>query len=271
MRAHDLEALLQPPAWSFALPDAWRRLGKTLRLIVNRRFRLALRHGVAAAIEHRHLRSLRARTVVDVGAHRGQFSLLALEVFPQAAVLAFEPLSAARKQLARLMQGEPRFRLYPMALGREAERRPLLIAARGDCSSLRAPCGPQIELEPRSRSIGSEVVPIVRLDEVLRADQLRAPTLLKIDVQGHELEVLEGVLGLLPHFEAIYVEASFRELYDGQALAGDVISWLARRSFALNGVYNLLLDGDGRAVQADLEFKRAALREAALAGHCLPR
>jgi FkbM family methyltransferase len=253
------DAPLRPPAWGLARPDAWRRLGKALRLVVRRRFRLALRHGVAAAIEHRHLRPLRARTVVDVGAHRGQFSLLALELFPRAAVLAFEPLAAARAQLARLMQGEPRFRLYPMALGREAGMRALLIAARDDCSSLRVASGAQIELEPRSRPIGSELVRVARLDEVLRPDQLQAPTLLKIDVQGHELEVLEGALGLLPHFEAIYVEASFRELYDGQALAGEVISWLARRGFALNGVYNLLLDGDGRAAQADLEFRRSTL------------
>jgi hypothetical protein len=139
-----LQAPLHPPPWELPLPGAWRRLGKALRLLVNQRFRLALLHGVAAAIEHRHLGSIRARTVVDVGAHRGQFSLLALELFPQVAVLAFEPLSAARERLARMMQGEPRFRLYPTALGGEAGERTLLIAARDDCSSLRAATGAQI-------------------------------------------------------------------------------------------------------------------------------
>jgi FkbM family methyltransferase len=248
----------------------WRRLGKALGLSFNPRFRRGLWQGVAAAIEHRHLRLARARTVVDVGAHRGQFSLLALELFPQAMVLAFEPLSLARGRLAWLLHGEPRFRLYPMALGREAGERSLLVAARDDCSSLRAATGDQMALEPRSRPVRSERVPVARLDEVLRADQLRQPALLKIDVQGQELEVLEGALGLLGHFEVIYLEASFRELYAGQALAGDLISWLARRGFALNGVYNLLLDGDGRAAQADLEFRRAALREAGLADHGQP-
>jgi FkbM family methyltransferase len=260
VRARDaLEAPLEPPPWRLPWRNSWRRLGKALRLLVNRRFRLALQHGVAAAIEHRHLGSVRARTVVDVGAHRGQFSLLALELFPRAAVLAFEPLSAARERLARLMQGEPRFRLYPMALGRETGEHSLLIAARDDCSSLRAPSRAQIEMEPRSHSVRSERVPVARLDETLGTDQLHAPALLKIDVQGQELEVLEGALRLLAHFEVIYLEASFRELYAGQALAGEVIAWLAERGFALDGVYNLLLDGDGRAVQADLEFKRAAL------------
>jgi FkbM family methyltransferase len=204
-----LPAPSPPPTWALPLSDAWRRLCKAFGLVINPRFRRGLWQGVAAAIEHRHLGSARAHAVVDVGAHRGQFSLLALELFPRATVLAFEPLTRAHRRLARLLGDEPRFRLYPMALGREAGERPLLIAARDDCSSLRAATGAQMALEPRSRSVGSERVPVARLDEVLRADQLRAPALLKIDVQGQELEVLDGALGLLSHFEVIYLEASF--------------------------------------------------------------
>jgi len=46
------------------------------------------------------------------------------------------------------------------------------------------------------------------------------------------------------------------ELYKGQALADEVIAWLRERGFALNGVYNMAYDRNGKAVQADFLFGR---------------
>jgi len=52
----------------------------------------------------------------------------------------------------------------------------------------------------------------------------------------------------------IYVECSFVELYQGQALADEVISFLREENFSLSGIYNLNYDKSGRAIQGDFLF-----------------
>jgi hypothetical protein len=89
---------------------------------------------------------------------------------------------------------------------------------------------------------------------VVHAAEIAQPALLKIDVQGYEKEVLEGVGSLLKTFAWIYVECSFMELYAGQTLAHEVITMLAKRGFRLDGVYNLSYDRNGLAIQGDFFF-----------------
>ena len=78
--------------------------------------------------------------------------------------------------------------------------------------------------------------------------------MLKIDVQGFELKCLQGCEDLLDRFQQVYVECSFVELYEGQALADEVIAWLRDRNFILQGVYNTFYDSKGAAVQGDFLF-----------------
>jgi len=54
----------------------------------------------------------------------------------------------------------------------------------------------------------------------------------------------------------VYAECSFVELYEDLALVDEVIVWLRERGFALSGVYNMPYDRSGKAVQADILFKR---------------
>lgn len=81
--------------------------------------------------------------------------------------------------------------------------------------------------------------------------------MLKLDVQGFELEALRGCESLLHCFPFVYAECSFMELYEGQALAHEVIAWLRERGFVLKGVYHMGYDGRGQAVQGDFLFRSA--------------
>jgi len=100
-----------------------------------------------------------------------------------------------------------------------------------------------------------------QLDELLRADCLPRPILLKIDVQGFELEVLEGATLLIKAIDYCYLELSYIELYKGQPLAAEVLSYLFSHGFQLAGVFNQVWTRAFGPTQADFLLIRCPARK----------
>ncbi|GAB4355526.1 MAG: FkbM family methyltransferase [Gammaproteobacteria bacterium] len=217
----------------------------------------ALRFGVAAGIEHaRVLRSLgRVSTVVDIGANRGQFALAARRCFPNARIIAFEPLAGPARVFERLFASDSGVALHRTAVGSSSGEVLIHVSARDDSSSLLPITALQSHLFPGTAEAGTEKVQVGRLADFIAGGDLTPPALLKLDVQGFELEALKGCEDLLDRFAWVYAECSFVELYQGQALGDEVIAWLRERGFALCGVYHTAYDGRGKAVQADFLFE----------------
>jgi FkbM family methyltransferase len=230
-----------------------RKLFKVLR---HADYRAALRTGrVAAAIEHeRLLKTLRCATVVDIGANRGQFALVTRHCFPQARLICFEPLSAPAKCFSDVFGADPLVCLHRVAVGKQSGEATIHVAGADGSSSLLPITALQTSLFPRTSEVRTETVQVAPLEKLVTRDQIVAPALLKIDVQGYELNTLEGCESLLGEFDFVYVECSFVELYQGQALAHEVCAYLGEHDFRLVGVYNLHYDSAGRAIQADFLF-----------------
>jgi hypothetical protein len=74
-------------------------------------------------------------------------------------------------------------------------------------------------------------------------------------VQGYELEMLKGASGLLHAIDAVYVEVSWAELYQGQAMHDEVDALLAGAGFKSAGMFNEYLH-DGEPIQADILYLR---------------
>lgn len=237
-----------------------RQVGKALRLLPDPVYRHGLRHGVGASIEHQSVvAALRVATLVDVGANVGQFSLLVRKLHPDAQVFAFEPLAAAAARYRALFAGMPGVTLHQAALAPETGRATMHVSASADSSSLLPISDRQTEMFPGTAEVGTEEVRTGPLDAFVAPADIREPALLKIDVQGFELEVLHGCASLLDRFDHVYVEASFVALYEGQALADEVISYLESSGFELAGRHNESRDARGQLVQADFLFRRRAL------------
>jgi FkbM family methyltransferase len=216
--------------------------------------RRALRLGIGASIEHLSaLKGRRFRTIVDVGANRGQFALFARTEFPDAQVISFEPLAAPGQLFETLFKGERNVRLHRRGLGRRCEPKTMHITQEDDSSSFYPPSELQTA-QFGTVEVASESIEVVRLDSILNGTEIERPALLKIDTQGYELEVIMGCGELLSRFDYIYAELSFAELYEGQPLAGDVESVLSSRGFTLEGTYNQSTDSRGRVLQADFLF-----------------
>ncbi|HZX31378.1 MAG TPA: FkbM family methyltransferase [Rhodocyclaceae bacterium] len=238
-----------------------------IRLLLNRFERLAwvmgsarllralLAHGVLAGAEHRRVLKHELKTVVDIGANKGQFSLAARRWAPGARVVAFEPLPGPADVFCRIFAGDGRVILHPVAIGPVAAIQTMHRSAREDSSSLLPISDAQATTFPGTQEIGTAQVRVAALEEFLRPEDLPSPALLKLDVQGYEFEALQGCESLLHCFDRVYCECSFVEFYTGQKLADDVIAWLAQRGFELERMCNPITDGE-RTLQADFLFRR---------------
>ncbi len=234
------------------------RIRKLSRILRCKPYRRALRRGVAASTEHeRLLRLLDCRTIVDVGAHRGQFALVAHTLIPNANIISFEPLAQPAQKFRELFNGNKQVRLHQLAIGPERCTADIHVSGRDDSSSLLPITELQNQLHPGTAEAGVEKVQVERLAGVLSAEEIIAPALLKLDVQGYELEALRGCLDLLPSFAYLYVECSFVELYRGQAFADQVIAFLREHGFVLTGIYSLYHDKNGRALDGDFFFRNS--------------
>ena len=215
------------------------------------------RHGVAAGVEHAPvLNGLDCRTVVDIGANRGQFALVTRHCQPLARVFSFEPLHAAAATFRAVFADDDRVTLHEVAIGPVPGNATIHISRRDDSSSLLPITATQVALFPGTAEVATAIVRVAPLREFIPAAKIEAPALLKVDVQGYELQALRGCEDLLNRFAYVYAECSFMELYAGQALADEVIAWLRERGFKLRGVHNMDYDRGGRAIQADFLFAR---------------
>lgn len=233
-----------------------RRLSKILSVSLWRK--AYWKYRVAASVEH--LAALKplghVRLVVDVGANRGQFSLLARHLFPAAKILSFEPLLGPSSIYRNVFAADAHVKLIQVAIGPCDSKSLIHISARDDCSSLLPIADLQAKTFSGTGEIGTVPVSVSPLSSFIAAEEVVADSLLKIDVQGYEYEVLLGCENLLDYFAYIYCECSFVELYSGQQLASHVVGWLAARGFKIKGVYNVHYASDGIAIQADLLFSR---------------
>ena len=227
---------------------------KLLSALTNARFlRGVLFHRVLAGSEHRHILSQQPRTVIDIGANVGQFALAAREYSPQSRIHSFEPLPGPAATHAALFRDDPQVTLHRCAIGPAQGEATMHVSKREDSSSLLAISDQQDALFPGTAESHQTTVTVRRLLDCIAKQDIQAPALLKIDVQGFEGEVLKGCEEALPLIDAIYCECSFLELYSGQSLASDVIEFLHQRGFRLAGLYNPTYR-DGLCIQADLHF-----------------
>ncbi len=196
-------------------------------------------------------RGFNPRLIVDGGANIGDFARRAASIFPLATVYLVEPQPACYEALKQLAQNN-RFRLHAVALGAEDATIDLAINPDGITTGAHV-------LPDAKQSIGSACrrVPVARLDTLLAPVIVTEDRcLLKLDLQGWELEALKGADGILNRIEVILSEVSFfAQAYEPSIEV--LIRFLSERGFALHDIAALAARRrDNRAHQGDFVFVR---------------
>lgn len=185
--------------------------------------------------------SLAGKTVYDVGAYEGIFTLFAARAVANGTVVVFEPGSASYRWTTRNIS-ENRFaaRVIALHVGLDAGPGQLTIAwPHGEPA--RASLNPRIiaQMESEGAPLVRERVEVLRLDDLVKRESLPLPDVIKIDVEGKEYGVLLGAEETIRAARPeIFLELHGSDLHEQLQIQKEVRSILQRwgyRVFRLSG------------------------------------
>lgn len=181
-------------------------------------------------------RGYRPRVIIDGGANVGNWTRMVRKIFPSAAIHMIEPQAGCAEPLQSLAKSMPDVTFYPFAIT-VPDVESVLMAGGGPngrgsgCYVSKTTQNGQDLQKISARTLDSLVA-----DHVVPNDR----ALLKLDIQGHELDALAGAEQLMRSVEVIFTELSFYPI-DGQnrPVCLDYAVFLRERGFELLDIANL--------------------------------
>lgn len=234
------------------------RIKKLFTSLTHKNCWKALSLGVAPAIEHLSvLKKIKPDAVLDVGANKGQFSLVSTMIFRDIPIISFEPIPEEANIYKKIHGDNQKIQFFECAVGEESKTSKLHLSKSADSSSMLPIGNLQSKIFLETHEVGTLDVKVERLDDFKQYFMNKNEILLKIDVQGFELSVLKGSIETLKRCRYVYVECSEVSLYEGQALRKEVESFLKTHGFSLQKSVNEFFV-DHKLIQADHLFVREA-------------
>lgn len=194
--------------------------------------------------------------VLDVGANVGQFARGLRNGGYNGRIVSFEPQTSAFQALERTAADDPLWSCRQLGLGAMPDTMLLNVSANSYSSSFLQPEPSTLEFEPAVGFVSQEAVRVERLDAV-GPDIIGGRTLLKIDVQGFEKEVIEGAGDYLNDIHLLFLEVSLVSIYTGEPLIEFMIGLLRGKGFVPVWIAPGFTDrATGQMYQCDIAFSR---------------
>lgn len=152
--------------------------------------------------------------LIDVGANDGQWASRFLQSFPNSTVELWEPLPQLVESLQQRFPDRERVTIIPAAASSSSGQAKILEPQHDAMASLHD-YADVVAHSAKHGTARSLDIRLERLDDHDRRMEGRI-VVLKIDAQGHELEVLEGSRKILPHVSLAIIEASMGEVFKGR-------------------------------------------------------
>lgn len=149
--------------------------------------------------------------VIDIGAHEGSYCQAILKANPNVRIFAFEPHPATYSRLVASLSGVQNVTPVNAGCSSTAGQMILYDYAQGE-GSQHASLHSGVINDLHGKTANEQAVQVVDLDTYASQHNIAYVDLLKIDTEGHELEVLKGALRLLREKQIGAIQFEFNEM-----------------------------------------------------------
>lgn len=189
-------------------------------------------------------------TIIDVGVG-DQGTPFLYSAFPEAFFVSIDPLIEAARAVGQLLP-ESRSFFVQTAVGSEESEVSFHVSSKPSRTSLLR----RVKDDASSASVEKRMTRIRRLDDVTQEAEsslgsLKQPLMLKVDIEGYELECLVGATRTISQASYVLVEAPLTENFENSYRFSDLIGLMANNNFE---VFQILKAGNN---SIDLLFARA--------------
>jgi|SRR5215471_4633202 len=189
-------------------------------------------------------------TIIDVGVARGTPQLY--DAFPDAYLLLIEPLAEFSTDISRILTRR-RGVYVPVAAGRHAADLELWVDA---SDPLQTSFYRRHPLETTEGALETRRVPVKTLDEIVAGHPCPRPFGLKIDVEGAELEVLQGAPAVLAETQFLIAEVNVIDRFKGAYKFAELVEWVDAAGFCACDILDIGRSTASAVTFFDLVFRK---------------
>lgn len=161
------------------------------------------------------------KTIIDVGAHKGEFAQNALQIESVNKIIAFEPQKKIFSLLKEKFSDNDKVVLNNFALSEKVEKRIMKINKMTATSTLNHEINKDslyfkfksLLLYQKNSIISEEEINTTTFDVFFNNKTFDENTLLKIDAEGYELRVLKGANQKIKEIKYVLIENQFSNMY----------------------------------------------------------
>lgn len=203
-------------------------------------------------IEDLKYRGLSTKAVLDIGANRANWSKMVKKHFPEAFFYLIEPQLEMKGDLEKFCYEFDNCFFFLAGAG--ATKDTLILTIWDDLA------GSSFLPEPDTilKNAGKQrEVEIITVDDLIQSSKIKMPELVKLDIQGYELEALRGAEKTFGYTEVYILEVSFFTFNNmlNQPVFSDVINFMLERGYVVYDFPGFLRRPfDGALGQCDVCF-----------------
>ena len=177
--------------------------------------------------------------IFDIGANRGDITQKYLDLYPNSTIYAFEPFIDNNEIFESRFNKNKNIILNKIALSDKIGKIDFYVNKNSDTNSLLKPKKIESSSDRQCENKSKIQIEVNTLDEFCK-NNIYNIDILKLDVQGSELNILKGSYNLLKErkIKLIYTETYFKEQYENQPLFYEIYNYLTNFGYYLEDFYN---------------------------------